>query len=281
MEGWVLDFPLLTGFGDQVAWQMGRRLIIMLGLLVRLAVWCGFTATVDTILFPVWWLHIPTLSLWIRVLSQAENLLRFPRFQWELHNYRRMTGALPQIGVKTAHLHADGTLPSARQKCPLDGELRVRGYELRWSADFCWRCSAGVPGYSGGAVVPLQSLCLLLSNWSLQFYPSSFGTIEFVFRVDPWLPLLSLCVRSAQTHQSTCMSLLIKYIVGWLTTWLLAKSKIQNAFTLYPISNRNMVQKVPLTLVPTILMGFRSIPTELEPIYWLKRETGKHLLQCL
>lgn len=123
-------------------------------------------------------------SVWIQVLSQAETLLRFPRFQWELYNYRRMTGALRQIGVKTAHLHADGRLPSARLKCPLDGELRVQGYELRWSADFCWRCSAGVLGYSGGAVVPLQSLCLLLSNWSLQFYPRSFGTIEFVFLVD-------------------------------------------------------------------------------------------------
>lgn len=168
MEGWVIDFPLWTGFVDQVARLMGHRLIIMLGLLVRLAVWFGFTATVDTILFPVWWLHIPTLSLWIRVLSQLQTLLRFPGFQWEPYNYRRMTGALPQIGVKTAHLHADGRRPLGRPKCPLDGELRVRGYELWWSADFCWRCSAGAAGCSGGAV-PLQSLCLLLSNWSLQF----------------------------------------------------------------------------------------------------------------
>lgn len=236
MEGWVLDFPLLTGFGDQVAWQMGRRLIIMLGLVVRLAVWCGFTATVDTVLFPVWWLHIPTLSLWIGILSQAENLLRFPRFQWELHNYRRMTGALPQIGVKTAHLHADGRLPSARLKCPLDGELWVRGYELRWSADFCWRCSAGVPGYSGGAVVPLQSLCLLLFNWSLQFYPSSFGTIEFVFRVDPWLPPLSLCVSEFSSNTSEYLHVTANIIYHWLAHHM-ALSKAKNPKCIYTLSN--------------------------------------------
>lgn len=216
-------------------------------------------------------------------LSWDFSLTEIPRFQWELYNYRQMTGALPQIGVKTAHLHADGRLPSARLKCPLDGELRVQGYELRWSLDFCWCCSAGAPGNSGGAVVPLQSLCLLLSHWSLQFYPSSFWTIELVFRVNSWLPLLSLFVTEFSSNISEYLHVTADkiYIVGWLTTWLLEKPKIQNAFTLYPVSNRNMVQWVPLTLVPNILMVFRSIATELELIYWLKRETGKHLPQCL
>lgn len=234
MEGWVIDFPLLTGFVDQVAWQMRRRLIIMLGLPVRLEVWCGFTATVDTILFPV--LRIPTLSLWIRVLSQAQTLLRFPRFQWELYSYRRMTGALPQIGVKTAHFHADGRLPSARLKCPLDRELRVRGYELRWSADFCWRCSAGAPGYSGGAVVPLQSLCLLLFNWSLQFYPSSFWTIDFVFCLNSWLPPLSLCVTKFSSNTSKYLHVTANKIYRWLAHHM-APSKAKDPKCIYTLSN--------------------------------------------